>query len=246
MDTYGLLGYPLGHSFSRRFFEEKFKKENINAQFNNFEIDSIDKFTKILKSNPTLKGLSVTIPYKETIIPFIDELSEEAKIINAVNSIQISRKGNIIRTKGYNTDAYGFKLSLLDFIKGNKSDAIILGTGGASKAIEYTLNNLNIKYKIASRAPQENQIAYSSINEIINTHKIIINTTPLGMFPNIETYPLIPYEELDKSYYLYDLTYNPELTTFMKKGLENGANVKNGLEMLHLQAEKSWEIWNKA
>ena len=246
MNTYGLVGYPLGHSFSKKYFEEKFISENINAQFLNFEIDNINKFHDIIRKTDDLKGLSVTIPYKETIIPFLDELSEEAKIIGAVNSIKVSHTTEGIFTKGYNTDMYGFQSSLLEFIGDNRSNALILGTGGAAKAVEFALIKLKIKYKIVSRSPKSDQISYDDIEDLINDYKIIINTTPLGMFPKIETYPQLPYNKLDKSYFLFDLTYNPVVTTFMRKGQAQGANVKNGLDMLHAQALKSWTIWNNS
>jgi len=246
MDTYGLVGNPLGHSFSKKYFEEKFVNEKINAQFLNFEIDNISKFQDIIRKTANLKGLCVTIPYKETVIPFLDELSEEAKIIGAVNSIKISHTTKGIFTKGYNTDIYGFQSSLLEFIGENRSNALILGTGGAAKAVEFALIKLSIKYKIVSRSPKNDQISYENIENLVNDYKIIINTTPLGMFPKVETHPQLPYHKLDKSYFLFDLTYNPIVTTFMKKGQAQGANVKNGLDMLHAQALKSWTIWNNS
>lgn len=244
MDIYGLIGYPLGHSFSKSHFENMFNNEGIEASFLNFEIDNLNKLQKIINTYQSIKGLSVTIPYKQDIIPFLDLISKEAKAIGAVNSIRITRNNNKIICKGFNTDVYGFKISFLHLIGSNRSKALILGSGGAAKAIKYTLNELGIEYLEVSRTPTHKQISYNEISSIIKNYKIIINTTPLGMFPNTNSCPDIPYQKLNSSYYLFDLTYNPEITTFMKKGIENKANVKNGLEMLHLQAQKSWSLWN--
>lgn len=244
MDIYGLIGYPLGHSFSKKYFEDKFKNENINASFLNFEIPSIDLFSSLIKENTKLKGTSVTIPYKQSIIPLLDEISEEAKAIGAVNSVSFTQTTNGLRSKGYNTDVHGFKCSLLSFIGNYRSKALVLGTGGAAKAVKYALEQEGIEYLEVSRTATGKQISYKDIPSIIKDYKIIINTTPLGMFPKVETHPELPYEQMDESYYLFDLTYNPEITTFMKKGMDNKAHAKNGLEMLHLQAQKSWSIWN--
>lgn len=245
MDTYGLIGFPLGHSFSKKYFTDKFKKENIDAKFNNFELENIEEFPVLLSENKNIKGLSVTIPHKEKIIHYLDSLSPEAKSTGAVNSIKITREqGNII-TVGYNTDIYGFQHSLLPFIKSTNLKALILGTGGAAKAVAYALSQCNINHVFVSRTPKENEISYNEVKNYINNHKLIINTTPLGMHPNIESHPNIPYEALSDDYYLFDLTYNPEVTTFLAKGKEKGAHIINGLKMLHLQAERSWEIWNK-
>lgn len=246
MDIYGLIGYPLGHSFSKKYFEDKFKNEDINALFLNFEIDNIEKFTSLINDNNNLKGLSVTIPYKESIIPYLDQISEEAKAIGAVNSISFTHTEGAIISKGHNTDVYGFKHSLLSFIGDYRSKALVLGSGGAAKAVKYVLEELGIEYLEVSRKPENKQISYKDITVIISEYKIIINTTPLGMFPQIESCPDIPYESLDKTYYLFDLSYNPEITTFMKKGMNKNAKTKNGLEMLHLQAIKSWSIWNNS
>lgn len=245
MDIYGLIGYPLGHSFSKKYFTQKFKDENIEAEFKNFEIDNLNKFPELITKNKNIKGLSVTIPYKKQIIEYLNELSPEAKSTGAVNSIKIFRKDNNIITKGYNTDIYGFKESLLSFIKNKKLKAIILGTGGAAQAVSYALNKCNITHKFVSRKAHKNEYSYKELNEIINEYELIINTTPLGMHPQIDTFPDIPYGKINEKHYLYDLTYNPETTIFLARGKEKGANIKNGLEMLHLQAERSWDIWNK-
>lgn len=245
MDIYGLIGFPLGHSFSKKYFTEKFNKENLNAEFKNFELDNLNDFHNLISINKNLKGLSVTIPHKENIIRFLDELSPEAIETGAVNSIKIIRTKNSITTKGYNTDIYGFENSLLPFIKGEKVKALILGTGGAAKAVSYALNKCNIKYKYVSRTPKSGELSYRQLDNSINQYQLIINTTPLGMFPNTDTFPDIPYEKLNKNYYLFDLTYNPEITVFLAKGREKGAHILNGLDMLHLQAERSWKIWNK-
>ncbi|RXQ95736.1 shikimate dehydrogenase [Ancylomarina salipaludis] len=246
MKTYGIIGNPLGHSFSKQYFTDKFENEKIEAQFLNFEIPSIEKILDVVDSNPQLKGLCVTIPYKEKVIAYLDEIDPLAKEIGAVNSIQIKHKGDKVYLKGYNTDIFGFGESLKSFIEGNDFKALILGTGGASKAIETALRNMKIDFISVSRKRTEKSISYEEITEeIISDHKLIINCTPLGTFPKTHTCPDIPYALLDKTYYLYDLVYNPNTTLFMAKGLERGAKVHNGLKMLHLQAEESWKIWNE-
>ncbi len=246
MDKYGLIGFPLGHSFSRKYFRQKFSQNNIDAEFNNYEIENIKDFPELLRREPNIKGLSVTIPYKESIIKYLDELSPEAKTIGAVNSIKVIRNRDNIFTKGFNTDTFGFKKSLLSFaeenIKGIK--ALILGTGGAAKAVAYTLMECNIAYKLVSRNPKQGELSYHQLKKYIENYHLIINTTPLGMYPNIESFPNIPYKKLNKDYFLFDLTYNPELTSFLSKGKNRGANIINGIDMLYLQAEKSWLLWN--
>lgn len=247
MDKYGLIGFPLGHSFSKKYFTEKFNTEGIESEFNNYEIENIESFPNLLIEDTNIKGLSVTIPHKQNIIEYLDILSPEAKATGAVNSIQVKREGNKILTKGYNTDIYGFKHSLLPFIEGHnkKLSALILGTGGAAKAVAYALNECGIEYKFVSRKSEKNKLSYKQVKEVLANYKLIINTTPLGMYPKVEECPDIPYELLDENYYLFDLTYNPELTTFLSKGKEKGAKIMNGLKMLHLQAEKSWSLWNE-
>lgn len=247
MALFGLLGYPLGHSFSKRYFTQKFATEGLkNYTYQNFEIDNIDKVIDVFRS-PDLRGLNVTIPYKEEVIPFLDELHEDANRIGAVNVIKFARDGRKI---GHNSDYYGFKQSLINFLDSRKIDqALILGTGGAGKAIKAALEDLQINFSFVSRTPDSQQFTYEQIKsnpELLKSHQLLINTTPLGTFPNVEDKPDIPYKELTSDHFLYDVVYNPSITAFMKAGKEQGANIKNGLEMLELQAEKSWEIWNSA
>lgn len=244
MQTFGIIGFPLGHSFSKKYFTEKFEKKSIKAQYLNFEIEHVNEMRMILDQYPNLKGFNVTIPHKQNIIPLLDNLSEEASLIGAVNCVRINRTGQQIILTGYNTDVYGFKLSLQNFIPENTSNALILGNGGAAKAVRYVLNSLNIKNITVSRTPQnKNEVSYAEIPSFLPTHKLIINTTPLGTWPNTENYPDIPYQMLDTSHYLFDLVYNPEITEFMKRGALQGSHVRNGMEMLIGQAEKAWEIW---
>ena len=245
MKTYGIIGNSLGHSFSKQYFTDKFQNEKIDAQFLNFEIPNIEKILDVIRNNPTLKGLCVTIPYKEDVIDYLDDIEPLAKKIGAVNSIQINRKKGKIHLKGYNTDIFGFDESLTDFIDGQKLSALVLGTGGASKAVATALKNQNIEFKSVSRTRGEKTITYEDLNEtIILNHRLIINCTPLGTFPNIDTCPNFDYSNLNSNHFLYDLVYNPPTTLFMSKGINQGAKVHNGLKMLHLQAKKSWEIWS--
>lgn len=248
MQCYGLIGYPLGHSFSAKYFTQKFETLGItNAVYNNYPIESIDKFTQIINNNPNLIGLNVTIPYKQQVLQYLNKLSEGATEIGAVNCIKIVRDNNKIELIGYNTDEHGFKQSLLPYLKPNHTKALILGSGGASKAVEYVLKNLNIEFKLVSRqANGSNMLLYNQINKaILNQYHLIVNTTPLGMAPNINTAPEIPYEFLTNHHLLFDLVYNPNETLFMKMGKQNGAVVLNGLQMLQGQAERAWEIWNE-
>lgn len=247
MQKYGLIGFPLGHSFSRNYFNQKFEAENIDARYLNFEIPTIKDFKQVLKANPELNGLNVTIPYKEQIIPYLDELDDDAKKIGAVNVIKFT-KGLFGKTKlkGYNSDIIGFKQSIEPLLNEKHRKALILGTGGASKAVFQGLKQLGIGATLVSRKPKEYCITYEEITpKIIEQYTVIVNTTPLGMFPNINACPNIPYELLTPQHLLYDLLYNPDETLFMKKGKEQGAIVKNGLEMLLLQAFAAWEIWQK-
>jgi len=247
MKLYGLIGYPLSHSFSKGYFTEKFRKENISdSQYENYPIDSIDKVIDTIKSNSALIGLNVTIPYKEQVIQYLDETDEAVKEIGAVNTIKIKRENAKIYLKGYNTDVYGFKNSIVPLFNRQNYKALILGTGGASKAIKYILNKLNINFLSASiEELKENEIRYNEIDEnMIKDRLLIINATPLGTYPNINTCPDIPYNAITPNHILFDLVYNPSETLFLKQGKQNGAKIKNGLEMLHLQAEKSYEIWN--
>lgn len=246
MKKYGLLGYPLTHSFSKRYFTEKFEKENIESTYENFEIDSIVKFPMVMESNPEVIGFNVTIPYKEQIIPYLDELDEAAKEIKAVNTIKVIRIENKIHLKGFNTDTFGFENSLKPMLKPHHKKALILGIGGASKAIKYVLRQLGIEYISATRREvKSGEIHYENINEqVMNECLLIINTTPLGTFPKEDTFPNIPYTFINDKHLLFDLVYNPEVTQFMAKGIAKGATVKNGYEMLLGQAIKSSEIWN--
>ncbi|MBQ6653095.1 MAG: shikimate dehydrogenase [Prevotella sp.] len=246
MDKYGLIGYPLGHSFSIGFFNEKFSNEGINACYQNFEIPDIRELPEVLASNPDLKGLNVTIPYKEKVISYLNELSSEAKAIGAVNVIRISRKGRKLILKGYNSDTVGFSQSISPMLENHHRGALILGTGGASKAIDYSLKKLGLETLLVSRTPREGIIGYDDVtSELIKTFNVIVNCTPLGMYPNVDEAPDLPYEAMDNHTLLYDLIYNPDQTTFMKRGQEHGAIVKNGLEMLLLQAFASWDMWHE-
>lgn len=247
MQKYGLLGYPLGHSFSRTYFNQKFEAEKIDAQYLNFEIPNIKEIKNVLRENPELKGLNVTIPYKEQVIPYLDDLDEDAQVIGAVNVIKFT-KGLFGKTKlvGYNSDIIGFKQSIDPLLKETHKKALILGTGGASKAVLQGLKQLGVASTLVSRKPKEFCITYEGITpEIMEQYTVIVNTTPLGMFPNINECPNIPYDQLTPDHLLYDLLYNPDETLFMIKGKEKGAVVKNGLEMLLLQAFAAWEIWQK-
>lgn len=245
MRKFGLIGKKISYSFSRAFFIDKFIKEGIlDASYENFDIDDINKLPKIIENNPGIQGLNVTIPYKINVIPYLDSVSKNAKKIGAVNTIKITKKGNL---KGYNTDWYGFKKSISKHLKANHKRALILGTGGASKAIAHTLNKLHIDYQFVSRKPsKKGQLTYTAITEnIVSTHLIIINCTPLGTFPNVENCPAIPYTALTKDHILFDLIYNPKQTRFLELGASHNAKTINGYEMLKHQALKAWDIWNK-
>ncbi len=242
MDKYGIIGNPLRHSFSKGFFTEKFAKEGIDAQYLNFQIPEIGKLTDVLKENPELRGINVTLPYKTEVIPFLDELSDEAREIGAVNVVQI-RNGHL---KGFNSDIIGFTRSIQPLLKPHHKKALILGTGGASRAIRVGLTRLGLEWKYVSRTPREGMITYNDITaETLKEYEAIVNCSPVGMFPKVDECPAIPYEFLTADNLLYDLVYNPEDTLFLKRGREQGARGKNGLEMLHLQAIASWEFWNE-
>ncbi len=246
VDKYGLIGYPLGHSFSISYFNQKFTDEGINAKYENYEIPSIDILPEILDKNPNLKGLNVTIPYKEKVMNFLDAISPEARAIGAVNVIRVTHEGGKTRLKGFNSDVIGFTKSIEPMLdpKWHKK-ALILGTGGASKAICYGLKQLGLEPVFVSRYERPGTIQYQSITpEVIKEYNVIVNCTPIGMYPNTEECPPLPYEAMDYHTILYDLIYNPDQTLFMQKGAEQGADVKNGLEMLLLQAFASWEFWH--
>lgn len=245
MDKYGLIGYPLGHSFSISYFNEKFESEGIDAVYENFEIPQIDDVKEIIDSNPDLKGLNVTIPYKQQVLKYIKELSPEAKAIGAVNVIRIEHKGNKTVLKGFNSDVIGFTKSIEPILNTYHKKALILGTGGAAKAVQYGLQSLGIETLFVSRTKKKNVITYEEVTaDIVREYNVIVNCTPVGMYPHIDECPKLPYEAMDSHTLLYDLLYNPDETKFLRLGAERGATVKNGLEMLLLQAFVSWEIWN--
>lgn len=241
---YGLIGYPLGHSFSQTYFTEKFRKEGIEAVYRNFEIPEIGDLPEIVRQNPGLQGFNITIPYKQAVLPYLRELSEAARIIGAVNCVCIRReKGQPVLT-GYNTDAEGFRLSLADFIPPGISGALVLGNGGAARAVRYALGQLGIRFLTVSRTPrQAGEIGYAEVPAYLPTHRLIVNTTPLGTWPATGNCPDLPYGALGPQHYLFDLVYNPEITLFMQKGQEAGAHVRNGFDMLTGQAEAAWRIW---
>jgi shikimate dehydrogenase len=249
MKTFGLIGYPLGHSFSKKFFSEKFEKEGLNDhQYLNFEIDSIARFPSIFDQHEQIIGLNCTIPYKQQIMQFLNEIDVEAEKVGAVNTIKVVQTNEGMRLKGYNTDVIGFERSLSPMLKEHHKKAIVLGTGGASKAVKYVLQKLGIEFVSASIEEQlfDNEIRYEEIDEaMIATRQVIINATPLGTYPKVDQCPPLPYHAIGPKHVLFDLVYNPEKTLFMKKGSEQGAQCKNGLEMLHEQAKAAWEIWNR-
>ena len=241
MISYGLIGYPLGHSFSKAYFTDKFQREGINAQYLNFEIADITKFKEVLSSSSQLRGLNVTIPYKQQITPYLDRLTDAAEQIGAVNTVQF-KDGQLI---GHNTDHIGFSGSLKPLLKARHKKALVLGTGGSSRAVVYALEHLGIEVAQVSRTPKNGQLGYSELNEAILTeYLLIVNTTPLGMSPHVDACPPIPYQYVGAEHLLFDLVYNPAETLFLQKGKAQGAMVKNGLEMLQLQAEAAWLIWN--
>ena len=245
MDKYGLIGYPLGHSFSQSYFNEKFQNENIDALYENFEIPSIENLPEIIETNPNLRGLNVTIPYKEKVISYLDVISPEAREIGAVNVIKVERKGKSTYLTGYNSDVIGFTRSIEPLIEKYHKRALILGTGGASKAVNYGLKSLGLETVFVSRYRKPDTICYEDITpKVIKEYNVIVNCTPLGMFPHTDECPNLPYEAMNTQTLLYDLIYNPDTTMFMQKGAEHGATVKNGLEMLLLQAFASWEFWH--
>ncbi len=245
MKTYGLIGYPLGHSFSARYFAEKFKREGIDAEYRNFEMQSPNALRHFIEEK-NICGLNVTIPHKQAVLPLLDELSPEANEIGAVNVIRIERKNGNIKLVGYNSDIIGFTESIRPLLRPEHRSALVLGTGGASLAITHGLKQLGITPHYVSRKSKNGAFTYDALTpEIIEEHKIIVNCSPVGMFPHTEEAPAIPYTALGSGHLLYDLIYNPETTRFMQLGKENGAVVKNGLEMLHLQAEAAWKFWNE-
>jgi shikimate dehydrogenase len=245
MDKYGLIGYPLKHSFSISYFNQKFEDEEIDAVYENFEISTLDLLPEIISSNPNLKGLNVTIPYKQKVMSFLDSISPEARAIGAVNVIKVIHEDDGFTLKGYNSDVIGFTQSIEPMLEKYHKKALVLGTGGASKAVDYGLRSLGLETLIVSRYQRPGTIQYHDITpDIIKEYNVIVNCTPCGMYPNCDECPELPYEAMDSHTILYDLIYNPDETLFMKKGAAQGANTKNGLEMLLLQAFAGWDFWN--
>lgn len=245
MEKYGLVGFPLGHSFSRNFFNEKFKNEHIDAEYINFELPSIELFPSVIAQNPELRGLNVTIPYKEKVIPYLDELSEEARAIGAVNVIRVKQHHGTAHLKGFNSDVIGFMRSIEPLMRPFHRKALVLGTGGASKAVIHGLKQSGVQPTYVSRTPREGMLNYAQLTpETMDEYKVIVNCSPVGMFPHTEECPDIPYEYIGPQHLLYDLVYNPDETMFLRKGRERRATVKNGLEMLHLQAHAGWDFWH--
>ena len=253
MELYGLLGLTLQHSFSHSYFNDKFSRENIDAKYVNFEIPQIEDVLDVFRNHPNLRGMNVTIPYKREIIPYLTELNDDAREIGAVNVVKIlhddnkcnDKNGLPIKLIGYNTDYLGFTQSIKPLLQEKHKKALILGTGGASQAVEYGLRKLGISCQKVSRRKSDNCISYDDLtSEVMAEHTVIVNTTPLGTSPNVDECPDIPYDTLTSEHLLYDLIYNPSETLFLKKGKEHGCVIKNGLEMLQIQADWSWKIWN--
>ena len=258
MKKYGLIGFPLTHSFSQHYFTDKFRKEGYeDCEYKAFPLPNLSDLPELIKANPDLCGLNVTVPHKIGVLYYLDKLDPAAKEIDAVNCIKIVNQHPVeaffsgelsslkVRLEGYNTDAYGFEMSLKPLLQKHHHKALILGAGGAARAVAYVLHKLGVSYTHVSRRSIKKQLSYQQLSkDIIRDNLLIINTTPVGTFPHIEAFPEIPYEFLTSRHLLYDLVYNPVETVFLIRGKEYGVTVKNGLEMLHLQAEKTWEIWN--
>ena len=242
---YGIIGNPLCHSLSPKFFNERFAEKNIASEYLKFEIESIEEFPNIIKEHPMLVGLNVTIPYKQAVIPYLDELSEDAKAMGAVNVVKVeTREDGSKYLKGYNTDWYGFTESFKPLINDSHKKALVLGTGGASKAIAYSLEKLGIEYKLVSRTRRENGLCYEDItDDIMKEHTVLINTSPVGTFPNVKECPNIPYQHITANHVVYDLIYNPIETLFLRQAETCGARISNGWLMFVNQALKSYEIW---
>lgn len=260
MKHYGLIGFPLSHSFSKKYFTEKFEHEKITeAQYDLYSLEHISELPKLLHRHPDLCGLNVTIPHKLNVLKYLDWIDHDARLVGAVNCIRITAespvlaafsgelgvKGHDFRLEGYNTDIYGFEASLKPLLRPSQDRALILGEGGAAMAVKFVLDNLGIEFTCVTRRSMPGNLLFSELKpHHIKNNRLIINTTPLGTYPNIDECPPIPYDAITSDHLLYDLVYNPEQTLFLKKGAERGARTKNGYEMLVLQAEKSWEIWN--
>lgn len=245
MRTFGLIGYPLAQSFSQKYFTQKFKDEDIDARYLNFEMENIEELPEVLKQHAYIAGFSVTIPHKEIVFEYLDELDDSARSVGACNAIKVNWDQKKPKLIGYNTDLIGFSNSIKPLLRESHQKALILGTGGAAKAVAEAFRLMQIDFKYVSRTKTNNNFNYQELDKnVLKEYTVLVNCTPLGMFPKIDTCPDIPYELLSENHLLYDLTYNPETTLFMQKGIDQGAAAKNGLEMLHLQAEAAWEIWN--
>ena len=239
---FGLVGYPVSHSFSKKYFTEKFETEGLDhCRYELFRLEDIQELPSLLKSNPALEGLNVTIPHKQSVMQFLDETDEEAASVGAVNTLKISAG----KLKGFNTDVFGFEQSLKESIGEERPAALVLGAGGASKAVVFILKKLKIPHLLVSRSKQKADLTYPDVSsQVLKRHLLVINTTPLGMYPDVGACPALPYEAFGNGHFVFDLVYNPEQTLFLKKAAAGGAKIRNGLQMLHLQAERAWEIWN--
>ena len=248
MEAYGLVGHPLGHSFSAGYFAEKFAREGIDATYTNFDFPNIAQLSTLIAECPDLRGVNVTIPHKQAVIPLLNELSAEAQEIGAVNVVRIKHEADgTIRTKGYNSDVIGFVDSLRPLLQSHHRRALVLGSGGASKAVVYGLKKLGITPLYVSRTKRDDALTYEELTpEVLAAHHVIVNCSPVGMYPHVDEAPRLPYHLLTPQHLCYDLVYNPLETAFMRKASEQGAVVKNGLEMLHLQAEAAWYYWKAA
>lgn len=245
MKKFGIIGFPLGHSFSPGYFNEKFQNEGIDAVYERHELPSIMEFPEVINANPELAGLNVTIPYKQQVMEYLDSISREASAIGAVNVVKVEHNGKKMILKGFNSDVIGFSRSISPLLEPHHKKALILGTGGASKAVDYALKQLGLETLFVSRSAKEGMIQYENVtSELLKEYEVIVNCTPCGMAPHFDECPAIPYDSLTGNNLLYDLIYNPDETLFLKHGRIAGAVTKNGLEMLLLQAEASWEIWN--
>ena len=244
MKTYGLIGYPLGHSFSRGYFTDFFGREGIDAEYKNFELPRIEALSEVLQTEPTLQGFNVTIPYKQQVFPYLDELDEAARTIGAVNVVKVQRHEGSLRLKGYNTDHIGFSHAIRPLLKEHHTHALILGTGGASKAVCYALRQLGLTTQHVSRTAREGILSYDELTpELMARYTVIVNTTPLGMHPKVNECPPLDYTQLTSQHLLYDVVYNPVQTLFLQRGEEAGATTCNGISMLIGQAQAAWEIW---
>ena len=246
MKTYGLIGYPLGHSFSRGYFTDYFGREGIDAEYKNFELPSIEQLAEVLQTEHTLQGFNVTLPYKQQVFAYLNELSEAAQAIGAVNVVKMMRRDEGLYLKGYNTDYIGFTDSIRPYLKPHHTHALILGTGGASKAVDYALRQLGLKTQYVSRTAREGIIAYDELTpELMAQYTVIVNTTPLGMHPKVDECPPLDYPLLTSQHLLYDVVYNPAKTLFLQRGEASGASICNGMDMLIGQAKAAWEIWKE-